>query len=163
MATPSTLSIRRHFASLRDPRIRRHRRHRLLDIIIIAITGLISTVTIDKTETGLKISYSGTEKRTIDKFLSQFSNEDFSKAKPSEMLNAITVSAMTPFRRPDDARQAARPGSHLDTGAAGQSESRLTSNPPTALKPWASLDLSPAWPPAQVHRCSRPLPPANKP
>jgi predicted transposase YbfD/YdcC len=42
MATLSTLSIRRHFASLRDPRIRRHRRHRLLDIIIIAICGVIA-------------------------------------------------------------------------------------------------------------------------
>lgn len=40
MAAP-TRSIARHFAKLRDPRIRRGRRHRLIDIIVIAICGVI--------------------------------------------------------------------------------------------------------------------------
>lgn len=41
MAT-SAVSIKRHFAGLRDPRVRRRRRHRLLDIIVIAICGVIA-------------------------------------------------------------------------------------------------------------------------
>jgi predicted transposase YbfD/YdcC len=34
-------SIARHFAKLKDPRVRRRRRHRLLDIIVMAICGVI--------------------------------------------------------------------------------------------------------------------------
>jgi predicted transposase YbfD/YdcC len=41
MATTNAVSIRKHFAALRDPRMRRRRRHRLLDIIFIAICGVI--------------------------------------------------------------------------------------------------------------------------
>ena len=37
----SVLSIKKHFASLKDPRINRRRRHRLMDIIVIAICGVI--------------------------------------------------------------------------------------------------------------------------
>jgi predicted transposase YbfD/YdcC len=37
----ATCSIARHFAKLKDPRVRRRRRHRLLDIIVIAICGVI--------------------------------------------------------------------------------------------------------------------------
>jgi predicted transposase YbfD/YdcC len=36
-----TQSITRHFAKLPDPRVRRRRRHRLIDIIVIAICGII--------------------------------------------------------------------------------------------------------------------------
>src|SRR5260370_33554581 len=43
MSRPShpTLSIVHHFANLTDPRLRRCRRHQLLDIIAIAICGVI--------------------------------------------------------------------------------------------------------------------------
>jgi predicted transposase YbfD/YdcC len=41
MSAIPVLSIRKHFASLRDPRVRRRRRHRLLDIIVIALCGVI--------------------------------------------------------------------------------------------------------------------------
>jgi len=37
----SHLSIKRHFANLKDPRINRQKRHLLLDIIVIAICGVI--------------------------------------------------------------------------------------------------------------------------
>jgi predicted transposase YbfD/YdcC len=40
MAAP-TCSIARHFAKLKDPRVHRRRRHRLIDIIVIAICGVI--------------------------------------------------------------------------------------------------------------------------
>ena len=40
MAAPS-YSIARHFAKLKDHRVRRRRRHRLIDIIVIAICGVI--------------------------------------------------------------------------------------------------------------------------
>jgi predicted transposase YbfD/YdcC len=42
MAAIPVLSIRKHFASLRDPRVRRRRHHRLLDIIVIALCGVIA-------------------------------------------------------------------------------------------------------------------------
>ena len=35
------VSIRRHFANLKDPRINRHKRHLLLDVIVIAICAVI--------------------------------------------------------------------------------------------------------------------------
>ncbi len=38
----SNLSIRRHFASLKDPRRKHRRRHHLLDIIVIALCGVIA-------------------------------------------------------------------------------------------------------------------------
>jgi len=38
----SALSIRRHFASLKDPRRKHRRRHHLLDIIVIALCGVIA-------------------------------------------------------------------------------------------------------------------------
>jgi predicted transposase YbfD/YdcC len=38
----SALSIRRHFATLKDPRRKHRRRHQLLDIIVIALCGVIS-------------------------------------------------------------------------------------------------------------------------
>ena len=40
MASP-VLSIKKHFAKLKDPRINRRRRHTLMDIIVIAICGVI--------------------------------------------------------------------------------------------------------------------------
>jgi predicted transposase YbfD/YdcC len=40
MSAPAC-SIARHFAKLKDPRVRRRRRHRLIDIIVIAICGVI--------------------------------------------------------------------------------------------------------------------------
>jgi predicted transposase YbfD/YdcC len=40
--TLSALSIRRHFASLKDPRRKHRQRHRLLDIIVIALCGVIA-------------------------------------------------------------------------------------------------------------------------
>lgn len=41
MSSPNPLSIAEHFASLEDPRIRRKSDHKLLDIIVIAICGVI--------------------------------------------------------------------------------------------------------------------------
>lgn len=41
--TLSALSIRRHFTSLEDPRRKHRRRHRLLDIIAIALCGVIAS------------------------------------------------------------------------------------------------------------------------
>jgi predicted transposase YbfD/YdcC len=40
MAT-SSLSVKKHFSKLRDPRIQRHKRHLLLDIIVIALCAVI--------------------------------------------------------------------------------------------------------------------------
>ena len=37
----STVSLKKHFGTLRDPRLRRRRRHELLDIITIAICAVI--------------------------------------------------------------------------------------------------------------------------
>jgi len=42
MATPNVVSIKKHFAPLQDPRIRGRKRHRLLDIIVIALCGVIA-------------------------------------------------------------------------------------------------------------------------
>jgi len=42
MATTSAVSIKKHFVRLKDPRVRRRRRHRLLDIIVIGICGVIA-------------------------------------------------------------------------------------------------------------------------
>jgi len=42
MATTSAVSIKKHFAVLKDPRVRGRRRHRLLDIIVIGICGVIA-------------------------------------------------------------------------------------------------------------------------
>jgi predicted transposase YbfD/YdcC len=41
MAPSSALTIRKHFGKLRDPRLRRRRRHVLLDIIVMAICAVI--------------------------------------------------------------------------------------------------------------------------
>lgn len=41
MAEPSSLSITEHFAPIEDPRIERTKRHKLIDIIVIAICGVI--------------------------------------------------------------------------------------------------------------------------
>jgi predicted transposase YbfD/YdcC len=41
MAEPSSLSITEHFAPIEDPRIERSKRHKLIDIIVIAICGVI--------------------------------------------------------------------------------------------------------------------------
>ena len=41
MAISSPAAIKRHFRKLRDPRLRRRRRHELLDIIVIAICAVI--------------------------------------------------------------------------------------------------------------------------
>jgi predicted transposase YbfD/YdcC len=41
MAPSSALTIRKHFGKLRDPRLRRRRRHLLLDIIVMAICAVI--------------------------------------------------------------------------------------------------------------------------
>ena len=41
MSMTSAVAIKKHFAQLRDPRVRRRRRHRLLDIVVIAICGVI--------------------------------------------------------------------------------------------------------------------------
>ena len=41
MAEPSSLSITEHFASIEDPRIERSKRHKLIDIIVIAICAVI--------------------------------------------------------------------------------------------------------------------------
>jgi predicted transposase YbfD/YdcC len=41
MASSSPASIRRHFRTLKDPRLRRRRRHELLDIIVIALCAVI--------------------------------------------------------------------------------------------------------------------------
>jgi len=40
MAT-SAISVQRYFARLRDPRINRRKRHLLIDIIVIALCGVI--------------------------------------------------------------------------------------------------------------------------
>jgi predicted transposase YbfD/YdcC len=40
--SPGTLSIRHHFADLRDPRRRHGQRHRLLDVIVIALCAVIA-------------------------------------------------------------------------------------------------------------------------
>lgn len=42
MAAHSPVAIQRHFAKLKDPRMRRRRRHELLDIIVMAICAVIS-------------------------------------------------------------------------------------------------------------------------
>lgn len=42
MAASNAVSIKQYFARLKDPRVRRRRRHRLLDIIVIAICGVIA-------------------------------------------------------------------------------------------------------------------------
>ncbi len=41
MAEPSSLSITAHFASIEDPRIERSKRHKLIDILVIAICAVI--------------------------------------------------------------------------------------------------------------------------
>ena len=41
MANPNPASIKKHFRGLKDPRLRRRRRHELLDIIVIAICAVI--------------------------------------------------------------------------------------------------------------------------
>lgn len=41
MAEPSSLSITEHFAPVEDPRVERSKRHKLIDIIVIAICGVI--------------------------------------------------------------------------------------------------------------------------
>jgi hypothetical protein len=41
MAVTSPASIKKHFGKLKDPRLRRRRRHELLDIIVIAICAVI--------------------------------------------------------------------------------------------------------------------------
>src|SRR5437868_2111700 len=41
MALSSALTIRKHFGKLGDPRMRRRRRHLLLDIIVMAIGAVI--------------------------------------------------------------------------------------------------------------------------
>ena len=41
MSTPNPLSIAAHFESLPDPRISRKTEHKLLDIIVIAISAVI--------------------------------------------------------------------------------------------------------------------------
>src|SRR3954464_1563539 len=40
--SPGALSIRRHFADLRDPRRQHGQRHRLLDVIVIALCAVIA-------------------------------------------------------------------------------------------------------------------------
>jgi hypothetical protein len=50
MATPSLsrarpaapLSIRRHFARLRDPRLNRRKRHQLMDLLVIALCAVVA-------------------------------------------------------------------------------------------------------------------------
>jgi len=42
MAAPRVGSIKRHFAKLPDPRVRGRTRHRLLDIVVLAICGVIA-------------------------------------------------------------------------------------------------------------------------
>ena len=39
---PSVLSIRKHFANLRDPRLNRRKRHLLADILTIAVCAVIA-------------------------------------------------------------------------------------------------------------------------
>ena len=41
MAEQPGTSIEQHFADLQDPRVERTRRHKLLDIIVLAICGVI--------------------------------------------------------------------------------------------------------------------------
>lgn len=42
MSAPASLSIRKHFAGLRDPRVNRRRRHLLSDILVIAICAVVA-------------------------------------------------------------------------------------------------------------------------
>jgi hypothetical protein len=42
MAALSKVAIRRHFVTLKDPRVRRRTQHRLMDIIVIVICGVIA-------------------------------------------------------------------------------------------------------------------------
>ena len=42
MAALSKVAIRQHFVTLKDPRVRRRTQHRLMDIIVIAICGVIA-------------------------------------------------------------------------------------------------------------------------
>ena len=42
MADPVNVSIVEHFQSLEDPRIERSRKHRLIDILVIALCTLLS-------------------------------------------------------------------------------------------------------------------------
>jgi predicted transposase YbfD/YdcC len=42
MAALSKVAIRRHFVTLKDPRVRRRTQHRLMDIVVIAICGVIA-------------------------------------------------------------------------------------------------------------------------
>lgn len=41
----SLLSVKKHFANLKDPRINRHKRHLLIDIVVIALCGVICGAT----------------------------------------------------------------------------------------------------------------------
>ena len=41
MGSRSDISIGKHFGELEDPRIERARRHQLMDIIVIAVCGVI--------------------------------------------------------------------------------------------------------------------------
>jgi len=40
--SPGVISIKKHFACLKDPRVRRRTRHRLIDIVAIALCGVIA-------------------------------------------------------------------------------------------------------------------------
>ena len=42
MAGLSKVAIKNHFVSLKDPRVRRRTQHRLIDIIVIVICGVIA-------------------------------------------------------------------------------------------------------------------------
>lgn len=41
-ASPTSLTIRDHFSSIKDPRVDRHKRHQLIDIFTIAICAIVS-------------------------------------------------------------------------------------------------------------------------